>query len=130
MADDLRRYLNGEPILARPVSWIQRTWRWCRRNPRIAVPSAAAGVSVCLTAIIASWAWAATSAQAKLIADEKQKVEVQRDEADRQRAIANQQQKLAEERGTRPQTSRARTPEYPVRAHANRHSPQTASRDE
>jgi serine/threonine protein kinase/tetratricopeptide (TPR) repeat protein len=98
MADDLRRFLNGEPILARPVSWLQRTWRWCRRNPRIAVPSAAAGFSICLTAVIASWAWAATSAQAKQIADEKQKVEVQRDEADRQRAIANQQQKLAEEK--------------------------------
>jgi serine/threonine-protein kinase len=98
MADDLRRFLNGEPILARPVSRLQRAWRWCRRNPKIAIPSAAAGFSICLTAIIASWAWAATSAQARQIADEKKNVEVQRDEADRQRAIANQQRQMAEEK--------------------------------
>jgi serine/threonine-protein kinase len=98
MADDLRRFLNGEPILARPVGRLQQLYRWCRRNPKIAIPSAAAGLSICLTAVIASWAWAATSAQARQIADEKKNVEVQRDEADRQRAIANQQQQLAEEK--------------------------------
>jgi serine/threonine protein kinase len=44
MADDLRRFLNGEPILARPIGSIERAWRWCGRNP--AVASAISGVSV------------------------------------------------------------------------------------
>ena len=34
---DLRRFLNGEPILARPVGQLESGWLWCKRNPAIAV---------------------------------------------------------------------------------------------
>jgi serine/threonine-protein kinase len=36
LADDLRFYLNGEPIRRRPAGILERLVRWCKRNPRVA----------------------------------------------------------------------------------------------
>jgi WD40 repeat protein/serine/threonine protein kinase len=50
MGEDLRRFLLGEPILARPVRQWERLWRWCRRNPRVAMLSTAVVLSLALLA--------------------------------------------------------------------------------
>lgn len=36
-ADDLQRWADGKPIHARPVGRLERFWRWCKRNPWIAI---------------------------------------------------------------------------------------------
>ena len=36
LADDLERWLAGEPIAARPISPMAVGWRWARRNPLVA----------------------------------------------------------------------------------------------
>ncbi|MGE3804274.1 MAG: protein kinase [Gemmataceae bacterium] len=51
LAADLRRYLAGEPILARPIGRGEKLWRWCRRNP---LPASLL-VAVTLGAIVGLW---------------------------------------------------------------------------
>ena len=43
LAADLERWLDGRPIVARPVSPPARIWRWSRRNPKL-VGAATAGL--------------------------------------------------------------------------------------
>jgi len=55
LADDLERFLKDEPILARPVTLMERTGRWCRRRPAIAGLSA--GLVLAVLAGFAGTLW-------------------------------------------------------------------------
>ena len=57
VADELRRFLAGEPIVARPLSRVQRGWRWCRRKPVVAGLTAAVAVSLLLGLAATFWQW-------------------------------------------------------------------------
>ncbi len=50
LAEDLDRYLNGQPIQARPVGKLERSWKWAKRRPAVAALSAA----LILMAIVAN----------------------------------------------------------------------------
>jgi serine/threonine-protein kinase len=64
MGDDLRRFMDGKPILARRITWIERGWRRARRNPAIASLSAIAAALVILVGVL-GWLVAGTPDEPK-----------------------------------------------------------------
>jgi WD40 repeat protein/serine/threonine protein kinase len=57
LAADLGRFLNKEPILARPVGWLERQLRWCRRNPMAACLIGVIAASAVISSSLAVWAF-------------------------------------------------------------------------
>jgi serine/threonine protein kinase/WD40 repeat protein len=51
LGDELHRYLESRPILARPAGPVERLWRWCWRNPWLAGTNIAAATLTTLLAI-------------------------------------------------------------------------------
>jgi tRNA A-37 threonylcarbamoyl transferase component Bud32 len=54
LAADLRRYLKGEPIFARPVGWPEKAWRWCHRNRALAGLTAAVALLLGVLMVLAT----------------------------------------------------------------------------
>jgi WD40 repeat protein/serine/threonine protein kinase len=54
LGEDLQRFVNDRPIAARRVSGVERAWRWCRRNPRVAILSASTGALLVIVALVSS----------------------------------------------------------------------------
>ncbi len=98
-ANDLRNYLEGRPIDARPASTWEKTWKWSRRNPAAASLIAVSCVGLLTLAI----GGAAFAVQENQRAEEQSKLrqvaEVQEKIAKDERKKAEQQRELALKRG-------------------------------
>jgi WD40 repeat protein len=57
LAEDLRRFRVGESIVARPVPFWERGWRWCRRHPAPAALTAAVVLVAALGLAGILWQW-------------------------------------------------------------------------
>jgi serine/threonine protein kinase len=62
LAEDLQRFLEDRPLLARPAGPGERLIRWTRRNPTMAALTGTAATLLLTVAVVAGVAWAMTSA--------------------------------------------------------------------
>jgi len=94
LAADLGRFLAGEPIQARSVGRVERLGSWCKRNPRVAVLSGTVAGLVVVWAVTSSvLAW---------------QLKQQKDEANFQARIAQENTSLAREKEREAQEMEAR----------------------
>jgi|GEM_PF-1184430 len=106
LASDLDRWLEGRPVLARPVGPLGRFKRWAKREPTLA---AATSFTIAALFLALIFAWASASSRSQRIA------------AQRDRDVANEQAKTAKAQAERDNLLARETQVSVVRNDAQKH---------
>jgi tetratricopeptide (TPR) repeat protein len=104
LADDLRRFREGRPILARPVGWLTQGVKWAQRRPAVAGLSGVVGLVFMLGLGLILFQWQ-TAVQARQLAEQRAKTEqtaraaelAQREKAQASRAEAERLRDVAQD---------------------------------
>ncbi len=81
LADDLKRFLSGEPIQARPVGSLERLACWCRRRPAVAGLFGVSILAVVSLFGLGGWHYADTQAHNRQLQKERDRADTERDQA-------------------------------------------------
>lgn len=79
LADDLSRYLNNEPIHARPLSEWQRAVKWVRRHPLVASLIALLFTVITVALVVSSFFWRQAESERATAQVESQQASLARD---------------------------------------------------
>jgi len=96
LADDLRRWREGEPIRARQLKAWQRLGRWCRRRPAHLALAAVTVVCLVLTAVLASFSAVSLARSKAGVEALRQQAQEQAERAGSAAATAREQAAQAE----------------------------------
>jgi WD40 repeat protein len=107
LAADLRLYLADQPIQARPVGRLERTWRWCQREPTVAGLLAAVFLSLAIGSVVSAvFAMRAGDREEEAVAEwmraednQKKALELAKKEADLRKQVQSQAAGILFEQG-------------------------------
>lgn len=88
LADDIGRFLSGEPIIARPAGAVLRMAKWVRRRPAVAALTAAVLMVATVGFAGVVWQWKRAERQKDRAEQQKERAERQKLRAEDQRAKA------------------------------------------
>ncbi|MCS7160587.1 MAG: serine/threonine-protein kinase [Gemmatales bacterium] len=102
LAEDLERWLAGEPVSVAPARWWYRTWKWMKRRPAMAALAAVTAlvtvlglVGITWQARLAHWQAARASCAEHSLLQERQLLQEQQQRVQRWQAIRLTQQALS-----------------------------------
>ncbi len=99
LAEDLRPFLDGEPILARPTAAWERAWQWARKKPAVAGLAASLGVVTAAALGVVTSLWLAARGLNEQLRQEQAKLQSALEHKDR--ALEEKDRALAREQTAR-----------------------------
>jgi tetratricopeptide (TPR) repeat protein len=96
LADDLKRFLEDRPVLARRTSPPVRLWRWCRRNRAVAALTGTALALLAAVAVVASIGYFHVSRALDRVSEERSRADAARLQAEDERARTATEHQRAE----------------------------------
>jgi tetratricopeptide (TPR) repeat protein len=97
LREDLRRYREDKPIVARPVCQAERLWRWCLRNRAVAALGAIVATILACAAVGGTAAAFVISRQNRGLREANIELDKARKIAEVRRVVAESKQQLAEQ---------------------------------
>jgi WD40 repeat protein len=85
LAEDLRRWLEGEPIRARRLGLMERARRWMKKEPKLALLSGGMAAAVAIIIGLLSVLWMQSLADGRAVANDRDQARLERDDSEARR---------------------------------------------